>query len=80
MVSEDTMGRNKEHYAKWRKETLVQLVLKLNRNNDGDIIEHLNAQPNKRAYLIELIREDMRTEVTCVCSPRATEYPNAHTF
>ena len=63
MVSEDTkMGRDMENDAKWRRENLVQYILRLNKNNEKDVLEWLNKQPNKRQYLIELIRKDMKGE------------------
>lgn len=37
--------------------------LKLNRNTHANEIAHLEAQQNMTAYLVELIREDMRREI-----------------
>ena len=34
--------------------------LKLSRNTDKELIEHLDQQPNKQEYLKRLIREDMK--------------------
>ena len=36
--------------------------LKLNRVNDRELIERLEAQPNIQEYLKRLIREDMKNE------------------
>lgn len=35
------------------------IYLKLNIVNDGDVIERLEAQPNKQHYIKDLIRTDM---------------------
>lgn len=60
IVSEDTMGRDMENDAKWRKENLVQYILRLNKTNEKDVYEWLAKQPNRRQYLINLIRKDMK--------------------
>lgn len=53
------MGRDMDNFAKWQKANLRQFVLKLNRKNDGDMIDFLEKKDNVRQYLIGLIREDM---------------------
>jgi len=63
MATEDkSVGRDKENYTKWRKNNLKQIPLKLNVVTDKDVIEHLEKQPNKREYIIKLIRKDMEGE------------------
>ena len=46
---------------KYDKANTKQLVLKLNKKTDKDILTHLDALPNKQGYIKELIREDMNT-------------------
>lgn len=52
-------ARNKAQ-AKYNKANTTQITLRLNRNTEADIIEHLQAQPNKQGYLKALIRADMQ--------------------
>ena len=59
MPKEKTMGRDMENHAEWERNNLRSFTFKLNRNNEKDVIEHLEKQPNKRDYLIRLIRKDM---------------------
>lgn len=37
-----------------------QIILKLNKKTDKDILKHLDSLPNKQGYIKELIREDMK--------------------
>lgn len=55
----EKMGRDAENYAKWQKDNLKSYTFKLNKTTDGEIINWLDAKPNKRDYLIGLIRKDM---------------------
>lgn len=60
MVSEDVkMGRDMDNNKKWRKDNLKACVLYFHKANDKDVLDHLERQPNKRAYIINLIREDI---------------------
>lgn len=54
------MGRDMEQHAKWERENLWKYTIKLHKVNDADVIEKLNEQTNKRAYLIGLIRNDKK--------------------
>lgn len=49
-----------KYLDKWRKAHARTFTFRLFRNVDGDIIEHLEAQPNKTSYLKALIREEMK--------------------
>ena len=54
------MGRNPEKRKKWRKDNLTTpLGIRLNKVTDADVIERLNEQENKRAYILQLIRDDI---------------------
>lgn len=59
MVEEKTMGRDKENHAKWEKENLRSFTFKINRITEKDVYEYLEKIPNKRQYLIDLIKGDM---------------------
>lgn len=40
----------------------VQIRLKLNKKTDADILDRLDAVPNKQGYIKGLIRSDMETD------------------
>ena len=44
---------------KYDKENVRQYILKIMKTTEQDIIDHLDAQPNKNGYIKRLIREDM---------------------
>lgn len=44
---------------KYNKENYKVVNFKLHKTNDKDIMEHLEAQPNKQGYIKDLIRKDM---------------------
>lgn len=61
MITEVTkMGRDKDNLAKWKRDNLISYTFKIHKTNDKDVYEHLNKQSNKRAYIINLIREDIK--------------------
>ena len=45
--------------AKYNKAHTKQIPFVLNIDTDADVIEHLSKQGSRRAYLLNLIREDM---------------------
>lgn len=45
---------------KYNKENYKVVNFKLHKTNDKDIMEHLEAQPNKQGYIKELIRRDIK--------------------
>lgn len=47
-------------YERYRKKTLVQLNLKLNRNTDKDILEWLDSVPNMAGAIKTAIREHIK--------------------
>lgn len=49
-----------EYNMKYDEETAVQIKLKLNKKTDKDILDRLNAVPNKQGYIKELIRQDIK--------------------
>ena len=58
---------------KYDKEHTQQIAIKLNVNNDADIIAKLAASSNRQGYIKELIRRDMR-ESADVLSLDAIKY------
>ena len=53
------MGRDKDNYKKWVKDSILRYNLNLNRINDKEIIDKLESVPNKRQYIISLIKQDI---------------------
>lgn len=47
---------------KYKKKSIKQMKLDLNRNTDSDIINFLDQCENKQGYIKALIREDMRKQ------------------
>lgn len=54
---------NKKNYIqsinKYNKEKMKLYSVRFHKENQRDIIEHLDNQPNKAGYIARLIREDM---------------------
>ena len=53
------MAGNSEAWKRYRKDNVKPVGFNLNTNTDADLIEWLESQPNRAAYLKRLIREDM---------------------
>ncbi len=53
------MAGNSEAWKRYRKDNVKPVGFNLNKNTDADLIEWLESQPNRAAYLKRLIREDM---------------------
>ena len=61
IMSEDKkVSRDMDNHAQWEKDNLRSFTFKLNRDKEKDVIEYLESIPNRREYLIELIRKDMK--------------------
>ena len=54
------MGRDMANNAKWRKENIRRIVVNVNKQTQSDVLEHLDKQPSRQSYIINLIREDMK--------------------
>lgn len=52
-------GRTSMATLKWRKESIKRVEFYLHKELDKDVLEWLETQPNKREYLIALLRKDM---------------------
>lgn len=48
--------------AKYDRENTKQVVMKLNRKTDADILEKLTEEPNVQGYIKGLIRKDLGTD------------------
>lgn len=46
----------------WKKKNTRNVVIGLNKNTCGDVIEMLDKQPSKQAYIVNLIREDIKRQ------------------
>lgn len=56
------MGRDVENLKKWVKTNIYRYNFELNRVNDKELIEKLESVPNKKQYLISLIKQDIQKE------------------
>ena len=45
---------------RYNAKNTTRVAIALNNNTDQDIIEHLEAQPNKQGYIKSLIKKDMK--------------------
>lgn len=54
------MPPQSEAKTRWDRENTVVVTMKLNKNQDADIIEKLNSVDNKQGYIKRLIREDAK--------------------
>lgn len=59
MVSE----AQKKAVAKYKQKYIRQIVLRLNKKTDSDILTKLDAVDNRQGYIKKLIREDIDKEV-----------------
>lgn len=57
------MAESKAHYE-WTKANTTKFTMKLNKNTDADILQHLDKQTSKQGYIKELIRKDMAANPT----------------
>ena len=46
--------------AKYNKDNIIQISVKLNKSTDKDIIDHLDQVESKQGYIKDLIRKDIR--------------------
>ena len=59
MRSKEAIARAQAKYAITSKGKWRNFCLKLNKENDADIIKHLESLPNMQGYIKDLIRKDM---------------------
>ncbi len=58
-VSQDMAQKKYGPQAKYAKESTVSMAFRFMKNTEPDLIEWMNAQPNKAGYIKRLIRADM---------------------
>ena len=56
------MGRDMANRSKWVKSNIIRYVVDLNRSNEKDIVDKLESVPNKKQYIISLIKKDIENE------------------
>lgn len=56
------MDARREYVREYKKANYKQWKIDLHRTDDSDIIEFLEQQKNKQAYVKELIRQDMKRQ------------------
>lgn len=49
-----------EKNKNWYKKNIRRYSFTLNRTYDKDVLEQLEKQPNKRLYIMNLIRQDIK--------------------
>lgn len=54
------MNNQSQSSIKYDRENTKRVFIKLNKNTDKDILDHLDGIPNKQGYIKELIRKDMK--------------------
>jgi flagellar biosynthesis chaperone FliJ len=59
MAEDKVMGRDMENLDKWRKQVQKRFEFYINKETDADILEWFEQIPNKRQYILELLRKDM---------------------
>ena len=58
MLTESQRRAQRKYTSRMR-----DITVRLNPEREQDIIDWLDAQPQKRAYIVQLIREDMKRNV-----------------
>lgn len=58
-TTEAKKARRARQQADYDRRNTTQIILKLNRNTDTDILEHLARQANRQGYIKALIRADI---------------------
>lgn len=53
------MNKNSEKSNRYNKKNTIQYIVRLNKNTDTGLIEHMEHQENKQGFLKGLIKEDM---------------------
>lgn len=60
-MTEDELKKmkQKQQIDQWQKEHIKRVVVKLNKESDKDILDHLDSLPNVQGYIKSLIRKDI---------------------
>lgn len=62
------LGKSQEYINRWKKENTKVYRIQLNKVNDSDIIEVLENESNKAAFIKSCIREVLKTTNDLKCS------------
>jgi len=60
MSEVENMGRDMNKVYKYRKDTQKRIEFYVHKELDKDVLDWLETKPNKRQYLLDLIRADMK--------------------
>ena len=58
-ISDKAKKHRRDYQLKYVKDTYMRIDLRI-RNDEKEIIKHLKKQKSKNAYIIELIRKDIK--------------------
>ena len=58
-TQEEIRKANIKRVSAWRREHCKTFSIQCHNEYDADVIKHLQRQPNKRLYLLKLIRKDI---------------------
>lgn len=61
-MGENNMAKSNDYIDKWKKDNVTKYSFYVNKNTESDVDEWLKTIPNRRQYLIGLIRKDMNAE------------------
>lgn len=59
-MNETAKEKKAAYNLRYNKECTTQVKFSFNNVHDLDILEHLQKQPNKQAYIKNLVREDIK--------------------
>lgn len=59
-LSSETRAKNSERAVEWNRTRLHRYLLSLRNDTESDMIEWMDAQPSKQAYIKSLIKKDMK--------------------
>lgn len=56
------MGRDIERLHSWRRDYIRRVSVDFHKVNDKEMLEWIEKKPNKREYIISLIKKDMEKD------------------
>lgn len=60
-LSEDAKKKQREYNYKYKKENCVQIAIRFSKLYEQDVLDKLDSVPNKRQYILNLIRKDIES-------------------
>ena len=55
----EMVKRQRKYSSEYKKKNYINMSLFLDKDTDADIIEKLSSVPNRKGYIVGLIRKDM---------------------